>query len=94
MSDLENSLVSIIEKIKQDSFGGRDAPVVFISDDLEIQAGCIKSGSIIVKIQCKNGEMALLHEQPLEGITNDSELKNAFSEALSKVLASHSEWPR
>lgn len=92
--DLEASLKRTLAQIKQDKFGGRDAPIVSVSDDTEISVDGFLCGEILVHITRKNGDKALLHTQPLTGIRTEVELRDAFAEALSKILAAHNSWPR
>ncbi|MBO6769758.1 MULTISPECIES: hypothetical protein [unclassified Thalassospira] len=91
---IENVLTEILGLINQESFGGRAAPVVSISDETTTDENGNLRGELEVKIARRDGEMVLLHQKSLHGISSESELKDMLADVLSKVLASHSKWPR
>lgn len=91
---LNEELAHILRQIRQDRFGGRDAPFVELRPATGVGADGSMYGAFEVRITRRSGEAALLHEQSLDGITTVSGLNDTFSEALSRVLAEHSAWPR
>lgn len=93
-ADLQQSLEHIMSQICQDKFGGRDAPVVTLSEGTGVGVDGRLHGSLIVEIGRRDGSMARLHEQPLDGIDSEAGLKDAFAQTLSTVLAKHTSWPR
>lgn len=92
--NLSAALDTILGQIKQDSFGGRDAPIVSVSEGGGVGADGKLRGTILVDILKRDGTMARLHEESLDGIDSIRGLKDVVAETLSKVLASHSKWPR
>ena len=47
-----------------------------------------------IRIRTRDTKMELLHTQSLDGIKDETALRDAFAEGLSKVLANHDNWPR
>lgn len=92
--DLGTTLDRIIGQIRQDRFGGRDAPVVAVSNGGGVGADGRLTGSIVVDIKKRDGSMARLFEHPIEGLDSVEALEDVFAEVLSRVLADHSTWPR
>ena len=93
-SQLGATLEQMLSQIKMDRFGGRDAPVVTLADGTDIDSDGVLHGALDVHINCRNGETALIHREPLDGIADGDGLRDALAEALSKVLANHTSWPR
>ena len=94
MADLMANLTTILARIQQDQFGGRDAPQVSASAHTAVDhTGCM-SGELSVSIKKKNGEFAIIETWPLASIRTTVELEGALAELLSRVLAIHHKWPR
>lgn len=94
MCELKNELNIILEQIKQDRFGSKNAPIVSLSKDIVIESKKILVGTLDVKLKKRNGDVELIHQQSLAGVSNVTELHSVVSEALSKVLAAHYNWPK
>lgn len=92
--DLKQVLDDMLTQLSLDQFGGRDAPVVTLSDDTAVDADGVLQGELRIHIRRASGESALIHTEPLEDVTTEVELRDAMAEALSKVLAVHDKWPR
>ncbi len=92
--NLMNALEKILSRLKMDQFGGRDAPVVSLAAGTEVDANGILQGALEVHIPRKDGELVLIHTELLDGVSDETALRNALSEALSKVLSVHDTWPR
>lgn len=92
--EIFQTLEHILNQIKQDSFGGREAPVTSLKDGTHVDDGGNLQGALLVHIKRRSGEIALLHEQTLDGIRDETALKDAFANSLSIVLSNHSKWPR
>lgn len=93
--NLERELTHILEQIRQDRFGGRDAPHVVLDAGTGLTAdGASLRGGFEIRIARRNGDTAVLFHQSLDGTDTVVKLKDAFSEALSQVLGDHSSWPR
>ena len=92
--DVETHLKVILSRIRQDQFGGRDAPEVGLVDGTGMDENGVMRGSFEVRIRTRNGDKALLHTQSLDGISDQAGLEDAFATGLSKVLAVHNNWPR
>lgn len=84
----------IMRHIHQDTFGGREAPVVCLSDGTTVGEDGTITGNLEVTVLTRTGESRLLHTQSLDGISDETSLKDAFAEALSTVLSRHTKWPR
>jgi hypothetical protein len=91
---IEKILEKILELVNQESFGGRAAPVVSVSDDTYADGDGVLHGLLEVKIAKRDGDAVVLQQQSLEGIDSEVALKDLLSEVLSKVLSNHSKWPR
>lgn len=91
---LEQQLMVILSRLRQDRFGGRDAPEVALVDGATVDANGALVGTVEIRIRKHDGEMALLHTQSLDGVSDEQTLKDTFATALSKVLANHANWPR
>jgi len=89
-----DALERIIGHIEQDSFGGRDAPVVSLKDGTHVDEDGVLHGALQIHIAKRNGEVALLHQESLDGISDEQSLKDAFAFSLSTILSKHSSWPR
>lgn len=94
MAELDDALQHILRLIRQDSFGGRDAPVVSVSPDTGVGADGRLHGELRVHLRRRNGEMALLDSRSLDGLASRSDLEDAFADVLSRVLGAHNNWPR
>ncbi len=92
--NIDDALQHILALIKQDSFGGRDAPTVTVTKETCIDSNGVLHGELQVHIAKRDNSVVLLHQQSLDGIADERELKDVFADALSKVLAEHSKWPR
>lgn len=84
----------ILSRIRRDQFGGRDAPEVELAEGTGVDESGVLRGRFEVRIRTRNGEKALLLTQSLDGISDRVGLEDAFASALSKVLATHHDWPR
>ena len=93
-SPLGAALKRMLAQLRTDRFGGRDAPVVTLADGTDVGDDGVLHGALEVHIACRNGEMALIHSEPLDGIADADALRDALAAALSKVLANHTAWPR
>ena len=89
-----DTLQRILTHIEQDKFGGRDAPVISLEDGTHVDADGVLFGALEIKISRRNGEVALLHREPLDGISDEIALRDAFATSLSTILSKHSSWPR
>lgn len=92
--DLMGALEEMLSRLKMDQFGGRDAPVVSLAADTGIDGNGVLQGALEVHIPRKNGELALIHTEQLRDISDEAALRDALSDALSKVLSIHDTWPR
>ena len=92
-ANLEQQLQTILSRLLQDRFGNRDAPQVTVTDGTGICDDGTLYGAIEIRIRKRDGDMALLHRQSLDGIRDTQALKNAVAAALSQVLANHANWP-
>ena len=91
---IEQELRVILSRIRQDQFGGRDAPEVTLVDGSGVGDDGRLRGAFEVRICSRRGDKVLLHTEPLDGISNVRALRDTFASALSKVLANHGNWPR
>src|SRR3546814_522698 len=91
---IEVQLTRILSHIRQDYFGGRNAPEVRLRDGTKAREDGALIGGFDVVVRTRSGETALLHTQSLEGVADEKTLKDAFAAALSIVLANHAKWPR
>lgn len=92
--DVIARLKRILSQIKTDSFGGRDAPVVSLAEGTEIDGKGVLHGALEVHIARRSGTMVLIHRETLDGIADETGMRNAVAEALSTVLGNHDDWPR
>lgn len=88
------ALEEMLSRLKMDQFGGRDAPVVSLASDTGVDNNGILQGALEIRILRKNGELALIHTEQLRDISGEAALRDALSDALSKVLSVHDTWPR
>lgn len=93
-TNLMDALHEILGKIEQDQFGGRAAPKVSVSEGTDVNDAGELSGTIVVRIQRRDGSFAVINETPLDKVTTLTGLHDAFAESLSKVLAEHHSWPK
>lgn len=92
--DLAAALGRMLSQLKTDRFGGRDAPVVSVSDDTAVDSAGVLHGTLNVHVARRDGEMVLLQSETLNGITDEKVLRDVLAETLSKVLSGHDAWPR
>jgi len=93
--DLLGHLRAKIAQIETDRWGGRDAPLVRLSGDSQLdQHGAFSCGSIEVWIQRADGSQTLVHQEPLAGAATAVAADDRLAEALSKALAGHTRWPK
>lgn len=88
------ALEEMLSRLKMDRFGGRDAPVVSLTPGTGIDGKGNLQGALEVHIPRKNGELALIHTEGLHDVSDESALRDALADALSKVLSVHDTWPR
>ena len=93
-ADLDACLAHILGQIRQDRFGGRGAPEVSVSEATVVAPDGTLSGEIRVHVTTAAGEKVLLEAAPLDAVSSQSELEDAFADVLSRVLAKHHTWPR
>ena len=94
MSDIQAELDRILDHVKQDKFGGRDAPTLRLMEGTSVAEDGALKGGFEVYIKTREGNEELLHSQSLNDVTSVKVLKDRFAEALSIVLANHRKWPR
>jgi len=92
--DLMQALEEMLSRLKMDQFGGRDAPVVSLAAGTGVDTNGVLHGALEVHILRKDGALALIHTEQLNGVSDEPALRDALSDALSKVLSVHDTWPR
>lgn len=93
--DMRTILDGILSKIALDeTYGGRSSPFIVLSEETAIDSTGALVGRMEVHITKRNGEIAVLNTQSLDGISNPKELKDRIANSLSVVLSQHDKWPR
>ena len=83
-----------IDRLTQDSFGQRNAPIVSLSEDTRDEPdGCL-SGSLEVHVRTRNGAMPLIHTEAFCNVKGRQDVDDVLARALSVVLMNHAKWPR
>ena len=91
---LEDDLRIILERLKQDTFGGREAPCVELHDGSGENDGGELCGGFDVLIKKRDGTPGHILTHEFTAIRDREALESSFAEALSKVSACHRKWPR
>lgn len=93
--DIQVTLDDILSKIGLDeTYGGRESPYIVLDEGTSTDSKGVLFGAMKVLIRKRNGDIATLHRQSLDGIADEKELKDRIAESLSTVLSQHDKWPR
>lgn len=81
------------QRIAQDKFGKRDAPVIHISPHTSEAEGDGLFGTIEVYVRQRSGDTVLIHREPFAAVRTKEDVDDVFARALSWVLMNHTKWP-
>lgn len=94
MSGVRAYLDTALGRIRQESFGRRDAPQVSLSDDTTEDADGSLSGTLEIRIRTRADETPLIQRDEFSKLTSREDVDDMLSRSLSVLLMNHADWPR